>query len=241
MFYFRINKVRVLDNRERGSLFGLLRPDRAEVTFISLMTTDNDTFPDLDLLRQTPDPAEQDRILHHWMQQVASLREISPVYAVRDGQVFTFGDTGYVLFQSEQTPKDFNWVFMALELDQDIRDLEQRVAEALTHPAFPAFKQGILSTLSMAGLGNPALAVGLATSKFLAGLWMEKQSQNTDDQIGLLYTSFNKPEHYPHGHRDRQDVADLTNNMFVDYTIFAVEEKQRRKKKKTAPEPALES
>ncbi|MBP1730274.1 MAG: hypothetical protein H6Q55_703 [Deltaproteobacteria bacterium] len=44
--------------------------------------------------------------------------------------------------------------------------------------------------------------------------------QNKDDQIGVAYQSFNRFEHYPHGERKKDDVPDLSNNIFIDYSIF---------------------
>ena len=44
---------------------------------------------------------------------------------------------------------------------------------------------------------------------------------NRDDQAGLFLASFIEKEHYPFGKRDKEDVPDLTANMFLDYTLFA--------------------
>lgn len=235
MFYFRLNKVRILDNREKGSLFGVFRKDLAEVSFISLVTTGNDTYHDLDALLQTTNEAEQDLRLQQIVTQVASSRILSPVYHVKDGQTCYFGDTGYVVFQQDKLPKDFNWVFMAMELDRDQRDLAQEVSQIVRHPEYKGFKNALFSGLKMAGVANPTLMVGYEVSKFIAGVWLTQKGKNKDDQIGLLYTSFSRAEHYPNGHRDKQDVPDLTNNMFVDYTIFGVDEKPKRKPR--APKP----
>jgi hypothetical protein len=35
--------------------------------------------------------------------------------------------------------------------------------------------------------------------------------------------TLNRAEHYPHGTRDRQDTADTTENILVDYTLFGFE------------------
>ncbi|MDR1121799.1 MAG: hypothetical protein LBM08_12890 [Dysgonamonadaceae bacterium] len=35
--------------------------------------------------------------------------------------------------------------------------------------------------------------------------------------------ALDRAEHYPHGLRDRQDVADTTGNLLVDYTLFGIE------------------
>ncbi len=41
-----------------------------------------------------------------------------------------------------------------------------------------------------------------------------------DDQVGLYYLSLNRMEHYPNGERKRDDVPNLSNNVWVANSIF---------------------
>jgi hypothetical protein len=45
----------------------------------------------------------------------------------------------------------------------------------------------------------------------------------SDDLVGYWQMTLNRAEHYPHGTRDRQDTADTTGNILVDYTLFGFE------------------
>jgi hypothetical protein len=215
MFYFRLNKVRILDNREKGGLF---RPDRAEIEFLSLINTGNDDFPNVDALLHTEKSEEHEAVLTAIITQIASSRVIRTIYDVKDGQVFTFGDAGYTLFQTKKIPQDFNWIFLAIEKDDEERELGQDIQAVLQHPEYPAFRQNVLTVIR--GATNPAFVVGIEAARFMAKVWLDRLAHSKDKQAGVLYMSLNRPEHYRHGLRDKQDVSDLTGNMFVDYTIF---------------------
>ncbi|NGP88355.1 hypothetical protein [Fodinibius halophilus] len=61
MFYFRINKLKIIDNRTSGFLF--FKKDLADVKIISFVTTGNDDLPDIDLWLQEDDPEEKKSLL----------------------------------------------------------------------------------------------------------------------------------------------------------------------------------
>jgi hypothetical protein len=65
--------------------------------------------------------------------------------------------------------------------------------------------------------------LGLSIAKFAFRVITQTLLNNKDDQIGVLYQSFNRFEHYPHGERKKDDVPDMSNNMRIDYTIFGTE------------------
>ncbi|MEM1126201.1 MAG: hypothetical protein AAGI71_06070 [Bacteroidota bacterium] len=221
MFYFRLNKVKILDNRERARLLGLLSRDRAEVEFVSLVTTGNDDFPSLDELVATSDPARRRTLVRDLVQTVAASRLIRTVKHVKDGHVFTFGDVGYALYVSPTIPDDFNVVLLGIERDGDERDLAATVFDMVSEEEFDAFSASLLTLLSQTA--NPVWVAGVQVSRFVVRAWSKWLMNAEDDQVGLLYMSLNRAEHYRHGKRDKQDVPDLTGNMFIDYTIFAAE------------------
>ncbi|MDR1221917.1 MAG: hypothetical protein LBL07_03440 [Tannerella sp.] len=53
-----------------------------------------------------------------------------------------------------------------------------------------------------------------------------KVFNNREGFLGLFNRS---AEHYPHGARDRQDTADTTGNIPVDYTLFGFENEVENK------------
>jgi len=219
MFYFRLNKVRIIDNRESGFLF--FKRDLAEIKLVSFITTGDSSFPDLDPFIRETDPDQKAKLAASMVTQVVSNRILATIDNVRDDQIITFGDTGYVLFQREAIPTDFNWCLMALEDDGDIRDVGATVNEVLQHEGFGDFVNNL--ALVVGAASNPGFAAGVAIAKFVAGVLAGNLNERKDDLAGLLYMSLNRREHYPHGERKRDDVPDLTGNMLVDYSLFGFE------------------
>jgi hypothetical protein len=88
------------------------------------------------------------------------------------------------------------------------------------------------SAAGLAGIvPNPALAVGAEIGKYLTKFILRAYANKDDDQLGLVYQSWNRREHYPHGERKRDGNKDLTGNLEYDYSLFGFERKPRRKKK----------
>ena len=83
---------------------------------------------------------------------------------------------------------------------------------------FDGFTDNVL-TLAAAAT-NPAAVAGLAIAKYVFGLVADTMMEKKDDQIGIVYQSFNRFEHYPHGERKKDDVPDLSNNIRFSYSIF---------------------
>jgi hypothetical protein len=50
-----------------------------------------------------------------------------------------------------------------------------------------------------------------------------------NNREGYWQMTLNRAEHYPHGVRDRQDTADTTGNILVDYTLFGFENEVENK------------
>jgi hypothetical protein len=220
MFYFRINKLKIADNMENPK-FILVGPDKAEVKLLSFITRDDLSFPDMDELMSSDDAARKREIIKTATQQVAGSRIFTTIENVRDNSVMTFGDTGYVLFQSETIPEDFNWSLIAIESDKDVQKLGKRVDAVVNDNGFDDFAGNLLTLLASAA--NPSYIAGIQITKFIIKIISDNLKSNKDDLIGILYMSLNRKEHYPHLERKRNDVWDLTNNMRVDYSIFGFE------------------
>lgn len=210
MFYLRINKIKIRNNRE---LLG-----KAEVQFMSFVTRGESDFPMLQEFFDTNDEQKKKEVVKQAMEKVISSRIMVPIQKVKDGQEVFFGDTGYVVHKSEDTPEDLNWMLLAIELDKKTRDNSKLVSEVLTNDNISS---AITAISTLAGLANPVAAAITSISAIVSKAVIKISQNKKDDQVGLLLTSFIQKEHYPHGTRDKQDVPDLTNNMFVDYTIFA--------------------
>ncbi|HEX8357763.1 MAG TPA: hypothetical protein VF610_10135, partial [Segetibacter sp.] len=121
MFYFRINKIKIFDNRE-GKKFAIFGKDSAQVKLVSFVNTEEVEIPDLTEFIQTNDEAAKKDILKAAVENVISSRILTEIENVKDNHSMTFGDTGYVLFQTEKIPKCFNWNLIAYESDKRHRE-----------------------------------------------------------------------------------------------------------------------
>lgn len=222
MFYFRINKLKIVDNKELPAFLGLFGPDVAQIKIISFVTTDNIPLPDMTEFMRTQKQEHRKNILKSAVTQVVSSRILTMVENVKDNHVMYFGDTGYVLFQSKNIPDHFDWQFVVYESDKAIRDTAMMVEDIVNDEEFDKFTDDLSKI--MVGTTNPGYTASVAIGKFATKVILKIAGKNKDDMIGIIYMSLNRWEHYPFGERKRDDVPDMTNNMHVDYSIFGFDE-----------------
>lgn len=218
MFYFRINRIRILDNHKNAFL--IFGDSFAQVKLISFVTSDSD-IPILDAWYSEADDEIKKQLLAQAVQQVASARLFNEVANVRDNSVLTFGDTGYVLYSSPNIPDNFSWCLTVVKDDSNINEIGNQLQSVVMQPDFDVFAAN-LGTLVL-GAVNPAFAASVMIAKFLTNVVATTLKNNPDDQLGLLYMSLNKQEHYRYGERKRDGIPDLTGNIRVDYSLFAFE------------------
>ncbi len=208
-FAFRLNKIKILNNREWG---------KGELKILSFITGGDMGLPVLDNFQNTNNENEKREIIKAAAQSVLAAKELIQIDNIKDGHQAFFGDTGYALYTADKIPVSFNWSLLAFENDDDVRTLGKEINNIINKPEFDSFISNVLVLAGAAA--NPAAAAGIAIAKFTFGIVTNQMAKNKDDQIGVVYQSFNKFEHYPHGERKKDDVPDLSNNMFVDYSIF---------------------
>jgi hypothetical protein len=224
MFYFKLNRAFIQDNGSGRPLLGLFGHDFSNVKFLSFVTADNDDLPSLDAFAQETDPARRAAILRPFVEHVLASRELTEIGRVTDNAALTFGDTGFVLYEAKAIPESFNWTFLAIKSNRATRLAGQATDEVLGDSDFGAFADN-LTTLIAAGAGavNPAYAAAMAVAKFVTHVIAKNMEHAGDQQLGLVYASFNRAEHYPHGERKADGVPDLTRNMAYDYSMFGFE------------------
>jgi hypothetical protein len=208
-FAFRLNKLKILNNQEWGP---------GEVKLLSFITGQDGGLPILENLQRTTSVKKKKQIIQNATQTVLASKVLMQVDHVKDGHQMTFGDTGYALWTTDKIPMSFNWSLLAFEIDEDINTLGKNIDTIVKSDAFNGFAANLLTILGAAT--NPAAVAGVAIAKFAFGIIAEAMLENKDDQIGVAYQSFNRFEHYPHGERKKDDVPDLSNNIFIDYSIF---------------------
>jgi len=210
MFYLRINKVKILNNREAIG--------KGEIQLMSFVTKGESDFPMLKDFFDTNDENVKKEIIKQAVSKVISSRIMMPIHKFKDNQQVYFGDTGYILHKSEEIPDDLNWMFLAFELDSNTRNNAELISSILTDENISTVTNSIAS---LASISNPITEAVTKLTTFVGEAVTTIFKNDKDDQAGFFLASFIKELHYQNGKRDRQDVPDLTGNMFVDYTIFA--------------------
>ena len=153
--------------------------------------------------------------------QALSTRELTEINRVQDKVPVRFGDTGLILHESEEIPEAFTWIFLAIRSSRDIREAASDVNDVLSAPDFSAFTSSLLSLIQGASaVANPAYAAAIQVARFVAQVSARRLMKKGDQQLGAVYESFIRPEHYPQGIREGRDVPDTTGNMFCDYSLF---------------------
>jgi hypothetical protein len=217
MFYTRINKIKVFNNRE--GFLGLF--NRAEMRIYSYATPLSPPLSTpLSLWRG--DGGEDDLkqlLLDAVLTEAAHFAQTNSleINGVKDNQSLLFGDAGLIIFQSEDIPDTLNLQLWVIESDQDVRRFALDADTVLNSDAF----KGLLTAVSAAlALTNPVLTGGVAVGSVVVNLLRQKLKANKDDLVGYWQTTLHREEDYPHGARDRQGIADTTGNILIDYTLF---------------------
>lgn len=218
MFYFRINKLKIFDNREGRRFRRKIGRKEATIQLVSFVTTENTELSDLQSYLNANDINEKNALLQQMMATTFQSKKLTPIQHIKDNQQITFGDVGYVLFQSENIPQQFDWQCIVIEIDEQQREMGAVMQEIINSKEMDTFAGNFGTVVAMAA--NPVFVASIEIGKFLIDMIGKVLGKNHDDMIGLFYMSLNQREHYPHGERKKDNVPDLTNNVLLDYSIF---------------------
>lgn len=192
-FTFNLDRIKIIDNREWG---------KAELKLMSMIIPDCPCSSIRDIKGQT-----QSMLMNKVMIEVNN---------IDDNHDLVFGDTGYSLFSSNTIPTSLNWAMFLVESDQEVRKLGKKIDKTVNSLKFRIFAK---SLLRLSGAVNPLIPVGAAVAKYFVSSVAEILQLNQDDQVGVVYQSFNKYEHFA-TNRSVKGVPDLSGNIKVDYSIF---------------------
>jgi hypothetical protein len=231
MFYIRVNKIKVFNNRE--GFLGLF--NRAELRIYSLVSnptgisghiiTEQKLVPAeitiADLIDLT-DEQRKGRLLEVVLAGVERFSESHSleINGVKDNQSLLFGDAGLVIYQSNHIPDALDMQIWVIESDEDVRKLALDADKVLDSDAFKGLVAAVGTALAIT---NPILTAAIGVGGIVANLLRQKLKANKDDLVGYWQCALNREEHYPHGTRNKQDVPDTTGNIRVDYTVFGFE------------------
>jgi len=223
MFYFRLNKLKIKDNKE-GKRFLLFGPSFAEVKIYSFVTTGNVEFPGMDELLHTDNKTTRQEIFRTIMESVDSGKVLTEIKNVRDNSSLTFGDSGIVIYKSDKIPDQLNWTLLVIECDEDIRNFADRLDKVIKGKDFQKYSADLL--IALGTIVNPAYGAVVGLTKYFCHYFIGRLKKNKDDLIGITSMSLNRIEHYPHGERKVDDVWDLTRNIQIDYSMFGYEDEE---------------
>jgi hypothetical protein len=218
MFYVRINKIKIFNNRE--GFPGLF--NRAELRIHShaagySVGTEPYVSPlTLAGLIDLDDDARRQKLLDSVLSEASRFAQSHSleINSVKDNQTLTFDEAGLVLYQSETIPDSLNLQVWVIELDEDVWKFALDAEKVMQSDAF----LGLVSTVgAVLAMTNPFLTGTIGVGGVVVSLLRQKLKANRDDLVGYQQATLNRTEHYPHGTCDRQDVYDSTGNMQLDY------------------------
>jgi hypothetical protein len=220
MFYTRINKMKVFDNRE--GFLGLFNRG-AELRIYSYVTPGNPSAGwSLSDFLSLDEKQRKEKLLQLVLSEAGTLAQTKSleINGVKDNQSLTFGESGLVIYSGETIPDALNIQLWVIESDEDIRSFALDADQVLDSDAFKGLFAAVETALVVT---NPVLSGTIAVGGVVTALIRQKLRTNKDDLVGYWQLSLNRTEHYPHGARDKQDVYDTTGNIQVDYTLFGYE------------------
>jgi hypothetical protein len=231
VFYARINKIKVFNNRE-GFLWFNRRAEMRIYSYCLYPGTDGAGPPPAtqgkgiisplamsDLLDLSGEAARRQKLADAVIAEAGYPAQSAclEINGVRDNQSLFFGDAGMVIFSGEDIPDGIDIRLWVIESDSDIRDFAVDADKIIDSDAFKGLFAAVETALTVT---NPVLSGIIAVGGVVVNLLRQKLRANKDDLAGYWQTSLNRAEHYPHGVRDKQDVYDTTGNITVDYTLF---------------------
>jgi hypothetical protein len=226
MFYARINKIKVFNNKE--GFLGLF--NSAEMRIYSYVTAASAVGADLqvcpltlsDLMNLSDEAARRQKLLESVQAEVAKFAQSNSleIDGVKDNQTLLFGESGLVIYQNDFIPASLDLQLWVIESDEDARCFALDADKVIDSDAFKGLYAAVEATLA---ISNPVLSGVIAVGGVALSLLRQKLRTNKDDLVGYWQAAFNRTEHYPHGSRDKQDVYDTTGNILVDYTLFGFE------------------
>jgi hypothetical protein len=227
MFVFRLNRILIHSNHRRALL---KRKDVTDLEIYCFTTTSDRPLPALKGLTAAIDDAKKEEMLKKAVKQAIEARVFTPVENVKDEHVLTFGDTGVAVYEDEKIPDELHFQMILIGSRAKRRDTAKLLQGVERDPEFGSLLKTALKVAGVAA--NPAVACGVEIGKYLTRFLLREMAEQDDDQIGLVYQSWSRMEHYPHGERKRDGNKDLTGNIEYDYTIFGMDKPKPRKKKK---------
>ncbi len=194
--------------------------NKAEVKFYTFAADQNLSLPELEILLGTKDPAEVRENIKAAAKAILNRWERVTVRNVPKNHIFTFGDTGRIVYDAPAIPDRLDWLMLVLEVDRDIRNLGERVDEILPKIEADSLAEKMTGFVTK-NASAPHLDIAVALGKLLLQSITFFMKKNKNDQTGIVEQSFFRDLDFPGGTRHGKEVQNLTGNMWYTYTLFA--------------------
>jgi hypothetical protein len=224
MFYTRINKIKIFNNRE--GFLGLFNSAEMQVyshvvgTSAGMAGRVGITLSEL--MGLPDEAARKQRLLDAVVAEAGHFAQSNSleINGVKDNQTLLFGDSGLVIYSNETIPDKLDIQLWVIESDEDVRRFALDADKVVDSDAFKGLFAAVETALVVT---NPVLSGAIAVGGVVINLLRQKLRVNKDDLVGYWQATLFREQDYPHGARDRQDVYDTTGNVLVDYTLFGYE------------------
>ena len=201
--------------------YDILGIDRAEIDLYSFVTTPENCevlVPSLKDIKSSADADTVERV-REAARSIAGRCQIEGIEGIRDESEITFGDIGYCIYRSDSIPEYMDWRLLAVERDEDVREIGEIMEGILTDPKFDTTAQTIVKMI--AGAANPVYQGAVLVGKFVLRAIASTLKNNRDDTVGVFCRTLNQHRHYPHGSGQFLGEWDTMNNIRIDFETFA--------------------
>jgi hypothetical protein len=216
MFIFKINRIYIIDNHT-WNLFYIY--DVANVKIMSIVSDDSVSMDDIESWQNEVDETKKHDLLKKIVTSMKNVINFPEIAHVRDHDTIPFGESGYLIYHSDNIPEYLNWVLCVIKSNDDFRDSWAAIHQLITSDKLDKLAVNI-APLVNATL-NPGFLISAEIARFTASLISEYLATKGDVQLGLLCQSLSRAEHYKYGDWKQSGVQDLTRNMTVDYSLFS--------------------
>lgn len=213
MFYLRVNRI-IINDTHNNSIFPWRYGVNVDIT--SFTSTSAESHISVAEWLQLPSDAQKKLALLNVINKDIVVEQIPVNHIAWDENAsIVFGDTGFVVYTSDEIPEYINWSLCVTKNNSDVRSLWGNVLND-----FNKNESDLVTMATQVFTLNPAISLGIALTKYAFLTIAKEYSLKKDELLGLGNQSFIRPQHYPYGYRDHSGSPDTTGNMKTDYTLF---------------------
>jgi hypothetical protein len=210
MFYIRVKKIFIEDNRE---LFG-----KAEVQFTFLVNETAIDLSDIDGLTDSVKTQEERvNLLKGLALKVKSKLSLPQLEKVGDKDIIRFGENGTEVGRFDNLPESFTLTVYALESDKKTRENAETISQLLDDKTADDLANYVVQ---LASAGTPVSFISEMLLKLVIPKVVNVFKKDKDDSLGFFQTSLLRSRDFPNGIYDRNRF-EPGHNIKVMFSAFS--------------------